>query len=199
MGRQIQPLFGVVATAALAVCLVGAARAAENTQERIEALRWIIAHNVEDPAFSRAEIHEALGHFLLGAQVEVTKEVANEAEHHLRRAVELDPTLYWGWYDLAIMHMDTEEGNQYLKNAIAANPEFPEPYYWLGYTHARNGRDVEAMSVFKQYLQVVRDHPDAVGRMELAEDLLAELRSGVDGEELRRVRKRSGTTAEWLE
>ena len=177
-----------------AFCTQESVVAAESTQEQmsyaeqIEALRIMSTHEPENPDW-----HEALGHWLLGAEVEVTEEHAAEAEQHLRRAVELDSTKYWAWYDLAILHMDTEEGNRYLKNAIVANPKFPEPYYWLAYTYARNYRDPEAIPIFERYLQVARDHPDQPGseteRVELVEELLMQLRSGVDGEALLKVRR----------
>ena len=178
--------FRAASVAVLALCTASwpTLAAAEDQPERIEALRIMSMHEPENP-----EWHEALGHLLLGAGVEVDEKTAEEAELHLRRAVELDPTLYWAWYDLAILHMDTEEGNQYLKNAIAANPKFPEPYYWLAYTYARNRRDTEAIPVFERYLQMTQGNPSEDGRMEVAGKLLTELRTGIEGEELRKVRR----------
>ena len=180
----------------LAFCATPLLASTGDEQQTIEALRILIAHDPTNPELP--QLHEALGHFLLGIKVEVDEETAKEAEYHLHRAVELDPSLYWGWYDLAILHMDTEEGNQYLKNAIAANPQFPEPYYWLAYTYSRNYRDAEAILIFEQYLQVIHSYPDAAGRMELAEKLLAELRTGGKGKELRKVRRPEGPEAHSL-
>lgn len=188
--KKLEGFLRLFLAVALAFC-VQSSWAAENQQEQIEALRWFIAHDPKDPELHLPQLHEALGHLLLGAEVEVTEEAAMEAEHHLRRAVELDPTLYWAWYDLAILHMDTEEGDQYLKNAIAANPEFPEPYYWLAYTYARNRRDAEAIPIFERYLEVAHDNPNEDGRMEAAGKLLIELRTGIEGEALLKVRRPS--------
>ena len=133
-----------------------------------------------------AQIYEILGTTYM---TEREEQNYGRAILYYKKAVGLNPGLYSSWYRLGILTIGTEEGNESLRKAIEANPEFAPPYYWLAYNHARVRRDKEALSYFEQYLGVA-DPKDTgeKGRINVATKALAELRTGVDGEELKTIR-----------
>lgn len=133
---------------------------------------------------AESEINQAMG----GTHLEY--ENWDRASIYFNKAVALDPKLYWSWYNLALLNMDTEEGNEYLKKAIEANPDYPPPYYWLAYTYCRHDRDEEAVPIFEKFLEVAEGDPNEAGRIRTATKILQELSSGEDEEELQTIRAR---------
>lgn len=135
---------------------------------------------------SDAEIYEVLG-TTYAAETEIQN--PDRAIKHFKEAVGLDPSLFLSWYNLGILMIESEEGNECFRKAIDANPRFAEPYYWLAYNHARVRKDHDALSYFEQYLRVA-DPKDAneSGRINVAKKAIAELRAGVDGDELKTIR-----------
>ncbi len=135
-----------------------------------------------------AELHQAMGKWLLDSDNQWER-----ATVHFKKAVELDPTLYRSWYGLALIYIDSEKGNEYFRKAIKANPDYPPPYYWLAYNYCRNSKDKEAIPVFEKYVEVAtREGSDIeFGRLATSTEVLKELRSGKDGEELKKIRWKS--------
>ena len=138
----------------------------------------------EHPDKSEAEIEQALGYSFF-----VSDNQWERAVFHFKKAVELDPKLYWSWYNLGLIYVDEEEGRDYFRKAIEANPDFSPAYYWLGYSLCRNRRDKEALPIFKKYLEVAKDDPQEKNRFEFANKLVKELLSGKEGENLSKIRE----------
>ncbi|MBL7198136.1 MAG: tetratricopeptide repeat protein [Candidatus Omnitrophica bacterium] len=130
-----------------------------------------------------AEIYQAIGF------VHIKQENWKRAATYFKKAVSLNPKLYWSWYNLGLLHIDTEEGNKYLKKAIEADPDYPPPYYWLAYCYCKHRREKQAIKIFKKYLEVAEDIPSETPRNRRARRILAELFSGREGEELWKIRK----------
>lgn len=132
---------------------------------------------------SDAEIHQAIGVGLLRADDQWER-----ATYHFEHAVKLDPGLHWSWYNLGVIYIDTEEGNEFFKKAIEAKPDFAPPYYWLAYNCAKGGSDKDSLSLFEKYVEVAKQDPDEKNRVRFAKKALKELRSGMEGESLRSIR-----------
>ena len=65
------------------------------------------------------------------------------AEKFLRRALEISPNDSWALNGLAAMTAQrgqTGEAVKLFEQAISSNPEFPNPYYGLGFTFQRTGQ-----------------------------------------------------------
>lgn len=137
---------------------------------------------------SDAQLHQVMGYWLLESDNQWER-----ATVHFEKAVELDPALYRSWYGLALIYIDTNEGSEYFRKAIKANSEYPPPYYWLAYDYCRNGKDKEAIPLLEKYLEVAtKENSDIESdRSEVAKKVLKELRSGKDGEELKKIRLQS--------
>lgn len=133
-----------------------------------------------------AEIYEVLGRVYAA---ESEEQNPDRAIMYYKKAVGIDPGLFSSWYGLGILMIETEEGNEAFRKAIKANPKFAPSYYWLAYNHARVRKDKEALSYFEQYLRVA-DPKDTEeeGRINVATKAVAELRAGVDGDELKTIR-----------
>jgi tetratricopeptide (TPR) repeat protein len=161
----------------------------QTSQAADEALDWDkIDYNLfqalkEESGQSDAEIYQALG------SNHIKHENWERAATYFKKAVSLDPTLYWSWYNLGLLHIDTEAGNKYLKKAIDAKPDYPSPYYWLAYTYCKNRKDREAIKIFKEYLELAEGVPSEDYRYKKAKRILAELFSGREGQELWKIRK----------
>ncbi|MBU0743996.1 MAG: tetratricopeptide repeat protein [Gammaproteobacteria bacterium] len=130
-----------------------------------------------------AENYQAIG------AVHFKYENWDKAEMYYKKALELNPKLYWSWYNLALLYLDTEEGVGYLKKTIEANPTYAPAYYWLAYSYCRDRKDEEAIPIFKKYLGVAKDDPNESGRYEYAQDVLRELLVGLEGENLSKTRR----------
>lgn len=133
---------------------------------------------------SEAEIHEAMGYTLLK-----TDNQWERAEVYFKKAVELNPKLYLSWYNLGLIYIDTDEGNNYFKKAMEANPNYPPPYYWLGYTYCRNRKDKEAVPLFKKYLEVAKNNSNESIRVAFVQKVLKELISGKEDASVKTIRK----------
>lgn len=139
---------------------------------------------------SDAEIHQAIGYALLNSYNKWER-----ATVHFKRAVELEPKMYFAWYCLGLINIDTEEGNGYFRKAIEANPAFSPSYYWLAYTYCRQRKDKEAIPIWEKYIEVAKNYVAESARLEVAKRVLKELRSGKDGEELEKIRKTEELTS----
>jgi tetratricopeptide (TPR) repeat protein len=137
----------------------------------------------DDYKQSDAEIYQAIGF------VHIKRENWERAATYFKKAVTLNPKLYWSWYNLGLLNIDTEEGNNFLKKAIEADPGYSPSYYWLGYSYCKNKKDKEAIKVFRKYLDVAEDVPSEAPRYKRARKIMSELFSGREGEELWKIRK----------
>lgn len=139
----------------------------------------------DEPGQSDAEIYQSI------AWAHIKQENWERAAAYFKKAVSLNPKLYWSWYNLGLLHIDTEEGNKHMKKAIDADPEYPPPYYWLAYVKCKHRKNKEAIKIFMQYLGVAEGIPAEAQRYKRARRILAELFSGREGEELWKIRRLS--------
>lgn len=134
-----------------------------------------------------AEAYQALG-----AHYRDKTEDADRATMYFKKAVALNPNLYLSWFSLGLLHISEEEGNEYLRNTVKAKPDFAEPYYWLAYNLCRVRKDKEAIPLFERYLEVAQkdkaEQAQGPSRIDVAREVLADLRSGKEGESLRNMR-----------
>ena len=121
-----------------------------------------------------ATLEQALGFLFL------EKNQWQRASIHYKKAVKLDPTLFNSWYNLGLIYIDKEKGNEYFKQAIRANPDYPAPYYWLAYNYCKEGKDKEAIPLYKKYVEISTKAGDTkeTDRIKNAKKLLKELYSG---------------------
>jgi len=135
--------------------------------------------------FTEAEIQQALGNMLSD------KDQWQRAVIHYKKAVKLDPTLFNSWYNLGLIYIDKEEGNEYFKQAIKANPNYPPPYYWLAYNYCKAKKDKEAIPMFEKYIKIAIKSGDT-GESDVVDsaiELLNELKSGKEGNGLKIIRE----------
>lgn len=92
---------------------------------------------------------------------------------YFNAAVQKNPKLFWSWYYLGLLNL--QSGETYFKKAIEINSGFAPAYYWLGRVYAKQGKTAEAIKVFKDYIRVAGRNPEEAERLELANKLLAEL------------------------
>ena len=131
-----------------------------------------------------AELEQALGYMLLD------KNQWQRAAIHYKKAVKLNPTLFNSWYNLGLIYIDTEEGNEYFRKAIKANPNYPSPYYWLAYNYCKARKDKEAIVTFKKYIEIASKSSDTESDViSSAIELLNELKSGKEGRGLKIIRE----------
>lgn len=137
---------------------------------------------------SDAQLHQVMAYWLLESDNQWER-----AAVHFEKAVESDPTLYRSWYGLGLIYIGSDKGNEYFRKTIKANPNYPPPYYWLAYGYCRYGKNKEAIPLFEKYLEVAtKENSDIESdRSEVARKVLKELRSGKDGEELKKIRLQS--------
>lgn len=136
---------------------------------------------------SDAQLHQTMGYWLLESDNQWKR-----ATVYFKKAVELDPTLYRSWYGLALIYIDSNEGNEYFQKAIKANPDYPPPYYWLAYNYCRHRKDKEAIPLFEKYVEIAGSDANETGRLEVAIEILRELHSGEEGEKLKSMRSPDG-------
>ncbi|MDP2923318.1 MAG: hypothetical protein Q8O30_06340 [Candidatus Omnitrophota bacterium] len=135
---------------------------------------------------SDAEIHQAIGYSLLRSENQWER-----ATVHFKKAVGLDPKLYFSWYNLGMINADTEEGYNYFKKATEAKPDFPSSYYWMAYYRCRNREDKKAIPLFQKYIEVAKGDKQEAGRIGVAEEVLQDLLAGKEGKSLSMMRRPS--------
>ncbi|MDD5583848.1 MAG: hypothetical protein PHV55_02160 [Candidatus Omnitrophica bacterium] len=162
-------------------------------QENEEKVDWdkIEYHLARDlkakfPDKSEAELEQAIG----GALLQVDNQW-ERATVHFKKAVQLDSGLYFAWYNLGLINIDTKEGYNYFKKAIESNPGFANPYYWMAYYRCRNREDKKAIPLFQKYLEVARNNEAEAGRVKIAEEVLQDLLAGREGNSLNMMRRPS--------
>jgi tetratricopeptide (TPR) repeat protein len=133
---------------------------------------------------SEAEIEQTMGVGLLDADNQWKR-----AEKHFKKAINLDPKLYWSWYNLGLIYIDSEVGMEYFRKAIETKPDYAPPYYWLAYNYARDGKFNEAFPTWEKYLKVAKsgsnkEIKNEKERIKFATEAVKEIRSGKQGEEL---------------
>jgi tetratricopeptide (TPR) repeat protein len=104
-----------------------------------------------------------------------------------------DQKRYKALYELGLLNIGSPEGSEYFKKSVAENPNFAPPLYWIAYEACRTGNDPEAIRYFKKFLQVARGSEEA-GRIRVATAILAELRSGMPGDDVAKIRSSDGGT-----
>jgi len=166
--------------AALIGALISTVSFAEETVDfsKIEGALW---QRMREEGRSTAEFHMTMGM----TYAEFGEE--ERAIDHLKEAVALDPGLFMAWYRLALFYLGEPQGEGYLKKAVEANPSYAPPYYWLAYQYCRDGHDGQAREFFESYLKVAQE-PDESARILTARKALDELRSGLEGATLRKIR-----------
>lgn len=132
---------------------------------------------------SDAEIHQAIGLGLLNAHNQWER-----ATYHFQHAVKLDPELYWSWYNLGVIYIETEEGNEFFEKAVEAKPDFPPAYYWLAYNRVLAGKGEESIPLWEKYLEVAKSAEDEVARIKFAKNVLWELKAGIEGDRIKTIR-----------
>jgi len=170
----------------------------EKAKERDKELAW---NKIEQPLYAAlgkqgdysfeamAENEETVGHALMVMDSQLAPDNQWErAAIHLRRAGNFDEKRFMAFYDLGLIFIDTEEGDEYFRKAIKANPDYAPSYYWLAYDQVRAGRDEEGMKIFEQYLKVAKGEEEE-GRIKVAKAVLSELRSGKPGPEVAKMRR----------
>jgi len=167
----------------LSTTLISFAEESESVDwDKIEAALYVQV-KIDHPDKSDAEIHQVVGYALLKTDNQWERAVS-----HFRKAVELDPKLYFSWYNLGLMDPDTEEGRNSFRKCIEAKSDFPPAYYWLGYSLCRNRHDEKALPVLEEYLKIAEDDPKEEGRYNFATKLVKELRVRKEGESLKMLR-----------
>jgi tetratricopeptide (TPR) repeat protein len=116
----------------------------------------------------------------------------DRAESYFKKATQLDPNLYWSWYNLGLLNIHTEEGYGYFEQAALANPNFPIPYYWMAYYRCKTREDDKAIPLFEKYLEIAKaKHKDSEQRrIATAEEVLADLLAGTEGQSLSIMREK---------
>ncbi len=140
-----------------------------------------------------AEAYQALG------LTYVQYENYSQAADYLKRAVELNPKLYQAWYNLGVIYIHTKEGYNYFKKTTQANPDFAAPYYWQAYYECQKGKDKKAIATFKRYLEVAEGDETEARRINTAKEVLQDLLSGEEGENLRIIRRGAQRASPWTE
>ena len=163
-----------------------------NSTERIDYDKIdqrLFQEQMEKGEKTEAEIYQAMGYAYLSEY-----NMWERATDYFKKATELDPTLYYSWYNLGLTYIDEEQGSEYFKKAIEAGPDFAPPYYWIAYNHCRNYRDIKAIPAWKEYLKVAEAGNDPIeeGRINVAKKVLKELLAGEEGENVRKLRHPMG-------
>jgi tetratricopeptide (TPR) repeat protein len=104
------------------------------------------------------------------------------AEHHLRRAIELDPRLYYPHYIFARLCFSQgrmEEAAARFAEACAIVPESYDSWYLLGMCYRRLGQEAKARSADLECIEAVkrwvRVHPEDTRAWTMGASVLAEL------------------------
>ncbi len=179
--QKIQRLLFLISV----VLLISACAYSQDAEEKTNwnEIDYYLFHELKkDPKMDEARIYQAIG------LVHIKEENWYRSAVYFKRAIKLNPELYWSWYNLGLLFIDTEEGNKYFKKTIEINPDFPTSYYWLAYCYCRKKKDKEAIPIFKKYLEVAEGNPSETARYSRAAKILKELLSRRVGEELLKIR-----------
>lgn len=110
------------------------------------------------------------------------------AKYYLSKAVNLDPSLYYSWYCLGLLDIDSQEGGEDLKKSAELKPDFLLVYYWMGYHYCRTREDRKAIASYKKYIELAEGISGEEDRLGAAIEVLRELSSGKDGRALAMIR-----------
>ena len=158
--------------------------------EQEQAVDWAsvdvaLYNNLKSQGTEDSEIFQAMGY------AHFQNKQWDRAENYFKKAVALNPDLYWSWYNLGLLNMDTEEGYGFFEQATRANPEFSISYYWMAYYRCRTREDDKAIPLFKKYIETAKaENNDAEqGRVKVAEEVLSDLLAGREGKSLSMMRR----------
>ena len=157
------------------------------TDSMEEDLDSAILYIGKQKGLSDAEIEQTMGVGLFENDIHGAR-----AEKHFKKAVKLDPRLYKSWYSLGLLHIDSEEGVGYFRKAIEVKVDYAPAYYWIAYYYTRYGNFKKALPVWKDYLRVAavdkaKGDKGERGRIKVAQEVVKEIESGKEGEELRAI------------
>lgn len=107
----------------------------------------------------------------------------DEAVIYYRKAIAIDPNYYWGINNLAqvLFQMgQVEEAGSWAVRALRLNPRLPEAYITLGTFYIHQGRESEAIAIFRRGLKLTRGVLPVAQHLAwlLATSSKAELRNG---------------------
>jgi adenylate cyclase len=105
-----------------------------------------------------------------------------QAEHHLSRAIELDPSLYEPHYISGRLHFSrgsAATAAEHFKEACAIVPEAYDSWYLLGMCYKRMGKLSKARSANRECIEAVksrvRSHPDDTRALTMGAGVLADM------------------------
>lgn len=138
---------------------------------------------IQHQDLSEAEVQQVMGFAMM------KDKKWDRAETYFKDAVKLDPKLYKSWYNLGLINIASLKAYEYFGQAIKANPDYSTPYYWIAYNKTREGKFKEALPLWRDYLgvagkEIARGNKNEQERVEVATEVVKEIRSGKEGEEL---------------
>ncbi len=104
------------------------------------------------------------------------QEKFDKSYEFFKKAVKLNPRLYWSWYYLGLLRMEFPE--EYFKKAIGAGPQFAPPYYWLARYYCKAKNIKESMRYFQEYLNAAKDNFDERERVKTAKYFIISMQGG---------------------
>ena len=125
--------------------------------------RQLFKDTKKEHDIDNAETYQLLGTaFLMEHRI-------NKATICFKRAVRLDPKLFFSWHHLGILNMNNPE--LYFKKAIEIDPRFSPSFYCLARYYKKCDKKQEAQKYFKLYLEVVdRNDPEQKNMIKAAEN-----------------------------
>ncbi len=123
----------------------------EQPKTRIARLKEEVAASPDS-----ARAHFRLGTALLKAQHH------EEAEEHLRKAVDLDATLTEGWVNLGgllFTRFDFEGSREANAKAVECSPDSAKAHYNLGLSHLYLNHPDEMVTCFRRVVEIEQMHP----------------------------------------
>ena len=126
----------------------------ENFDQAITCMRKAIQVQPEPNAIA----HSQLGFCYL------KKNMLQQAEQELRRALELNPKIYQAHFNLGLVYGRSgryTEAIEAFKEAIRIKPDFAEAQFYLGLAYGSLGRYKEEMEAFKWVIRINPDYADA--------------------------------------
>jgi len=104
------------------------------------------------------------------------QEKFDKSYEFFKKAVKLNLKLYWSWYYLGLLRMESPE--EYFKKAIGAGPQFAPPYYWLARYYCKAKNIKESMRYFQEYLDAAKDSFDERERVKTAKYFIISMQDG---------------------
>jgi tetratricopeptide (TPR) repeat protein len=104
------------------------------------------------------------------------QEMFDRAMFYFRKAIVTNPGLYWSWYYMGLMHLESAE--PYFKKAIEANRKFAPAYYWLARYYCKSKNIKESLRYFGEYMKMAQRDPEEAGRIEIAKKFLTQMNAG---------------------